>query len=65
DSEEEELDDAVANDIERFEASFNITRRYRLVNRIRRQFLFATFSTAYKAEDLLYDHRPQVHVPSP
>ncbi|KAH9845921.1 Protein tyrosine kinase [Teratosphaeria destructans] len=52
-SEEEELDDAVADDIDRFEASFkNITQRYRLINRIGE----GTFSTVYKAEDLLYDH---------
>jgi len=52
-SEEEELDDAVAEDIQRFEASFkNITQRYRLINRIGE----GTFSTVYKAEDLLYDH---------
>lgn len=52
-SEDEEVDDAVADDIERFEASFkNITQRYRLINRIGE----GTFSTVYKAEDLLYDH---------
>ncbi|KAF2765280.1 kinase-like protein [Teratosphaeria nubilosa] len=52
-SEKEELDDAVADDIERFEASFkDITQRYRLINRIGE----GTFSTVYKAEDLLYDH---------
>ncbi|KAK3067263.1 Cell division control protein 7, partial [Teratosphaeriaceae sp. CCFEE 6253] len=52
-SEEEEVEDAVAEDIQRFEASFkNITQRYRLVNRIGE----GTFSTVYKAEDLLYDH---------
>ncbi|TKA27026.1 hypothetical protein B0A50_05217 [Salinomyces thailandicus] len=52
-SEDEDVDDAVADDIERFEASFkNITQRYRLINRIGE----GTFSTVYKAEDLLYDH---------
>ncbi|KAK0849743.1 Cell division control protein 7 [Friedmanniomyces endolithicus] len=51
--EEEEVEDAVAEDIARFEASFrNITQRYRLINRIGE----GTFSTVYKAEDLLYDH---------
>ncbi|KAK5124542.1 hypothetical protein LTR85_001759 [Meristemomyces frigidus] len=50
---EEEVDETVANDIERFEASFkNITQRYRLINRIGE----GTFSTVYKAEDLLYEH---------
>ncbi|EMC95638.1 hypothetical protein BAUCODRAFT_71150 [Baudoinia panamericana UAMH 10762] len=48
-----EMDDLVADDIARFEASFkNITQRYRLINRIGE----GTFSTVYKAEDLLYDH---------
>ncbi|KAK3618541.1 Cell division control protein 7 [Elasticomyces elasticus] len=51
--EQEEVDEAVAEDIARFEASFkNITQRYRLINRIGE----GTFSTVYKAEDLLYDH---------
>ncbi|KAK0943932.1 Cell division control protein 7 [Friedmanniomyces endolithicus] len=51
--EEEEVEDAVAEDIARFEASFrNITQRYRLINRIGE----GTFSSVYKAEDLLYDH---------
>ncbi|TKA78865.1 hypothetical protein B0A55_03812 [Friedmanniomyces simplex] len=41
-SDEEEVDDAVAEDIARFEASFkNITQRYRLINRIGE----GTFST--------------------
>ena len=53
DDEEEQVDDAVLEDIERFEASFkNITQRYRLINRIGE----GTFSTVYKAEDLLYEH---------
>ena len=51
--EEEEIDDLVLEDMERFEASFkNITQRYRLINRIGE----GTFSTVYKAEDLLYEH---------
>ena len=51
--EEEEIDDAVADDMDRFEASFkNISQRYRLINRIGE----GTFSTVYKAEDLLYEH---------
>ena len=51
--EEEEPDETVADDMERFEASFkNISQRYRLINRIGE----GTFSTVYKAEDLLYDH---------
>jgi len=50
---DEDVDEAVAEDIERFEASFkNITQRYRLINRIGE----GTFSTVYKAEDLLYEH---------
>jgi cell division control protein 7 len=53
DDEEEEIDGVVLEDIERFEASFkNITQRYRLINRIGE----GTFSTVYKAEDLLYEH---------
>lgn len=53
DDDEEEIDDTVIDDIEKFEASFqNITQRYRLINRIGE----GTFSTVYKAEDLLYDH---------
>jgi cell division control protein 7 len=53
DDEDEEVDDAVIDDIQRFEQSFkNITQRYRLINRIGE----GTFSTVYKAEDLLYDH---------
>jgi cell division control protein 7 len=53
DDEDEEVDDAVLDDIQKFEQSFkNITQRYRLINRIGE----GTFSTVYKAEDLLYDH---------
>ncbi|KAI5363901.1 Putative serine/threonine-protein kinase, active [Septoria linicola] len=52
DDEQEQVEDVVLDDIERFEASFkNITKRYRLINRIGE----GTFSTVYKAEDLLYD----------
>ena len=51
--EQEEIDDAVLDDMERFEQSFkNINQRYRLINRIGE----GTFSTVYKAEDLLYEH---------
>nr|POE47969.1 cell cycle serine/threonine-protein kinase hsk1 [Quercus suber] len=50
---DEEVDEAVLEDMERFEASFkNINQRYRLINRIGE----GTFSTVYKAEDLLYEH---------
>ena len=52
DDEQEPVEETVLDDIERFEASFkNITKRYRLINRIGE----GTFSTVYKAEDLLYD----------
>lgn len=52
-SEEEDVDDAVLEDMEKFEHSFkNISQRYRLINRIGE----GTFSTVYKAEDLLYEH---------
>ena len=51
--EEEPVEDSVLEDMERFELSFrNITQRYRLINRIGE----GTFSTVYKAEDLLYEH---------
>lgn len=51
--EQENIDDAVLDDMERFEQSFkNINQRYRLINRIGE----GTFSTVYKAEDLLYEH---------
>ncbi|KAK6440048.1 Cell division control protein 7 [Oleoguttula sp. CCFEE 5521] len=47
---DEEVDENVAEDIRRFEASFKgISQRYRLINRIGE----GTFSTVYKAEDLL------------
>lgn len=49
---EEEIDDDVLEDMERFETHFQtIAQRYRLINRIGE----GTFSTVYKAEDLLYD----------
>lgn len=52
DEEQEEVDDAILDDMDRFEQSFkNIGHRYRLINRIGE----GTFSTVYKAEDLLYD----------
>ncbi|KAF2753740.1 kinase-like protein [Pseudovirgaria hyperparasitica] len=52
-SDEEEVDELVQEDIDRFAASFEgITKQYRLINRIGE----GTFSTVYKAEDLLYDH---------
>ncbi|KAF2724189.1 cell cycle protein kinase-like protein [Polychaeton citri CBS 116435] len=53
DEEEEEVDDQVLEDMEKFESSFrNISKRYRFINRIGE----GTFSTVYKAEDILYDH---------
>ncbi|KAF2857531.1 kinase-like protein [Piedraia hortae CBS 480.64] len=53
DEEEEEIDDAVAEDIRAFKATFkDIDQRYRLISRIGE----GTFSTVYKAEDLLYDY---------
>lgn len=52
-SEDEEVDDATQDDMDRFQASFkNVSQRFRLINRIGE----GTFSTVYKAEDLLYDH---------
>lgn len=52
-SDDEEPDDGVLEDMEAFGHSFkNITQRYRLINRIGE----GTFSTVYKAEDLLYSH---------
>ena len=51
--EDEEVDDAVQDDIDKFEQSFkDISKRYRLINRIGE----GTFSTVYKAEDLLHQH---------
>ncbi|KAK5169011.1 uncharacterized protein LTR77_006320 [Saxophila tyrrhenica] len=51
--EEDGIDHEVLDDMERFEQSFkNISQRYRLINRIGE----GTFSTVYKAEDLLYEH---------
>ncbi|TKX26081.1 serine/threonine-protein kinase-6 [Elsinoe australis] len=53
DDSEEEIEDAVLEDIQNFEQTFrDINKRYRLINRIGE----GTFSTVYKAEDLLYDH---------
>ncbi|KAF2478135.1 kinase-like protein [Lindgomyces ingoldianus] len=52
DSSDEEIEQAVAEDIVRFEDSFvGINKRYRLINRIGE----GTFSTVYKAEDLEYN----------
>ncbi|KAJ5692091.1 hypothetical protein N7462_001514 [Penicillium macrosclerotiorum] len=51
--EEEEVDESVREDMNRLEDTFpGISDRFRLVNRIGE----GTFSTVYKAEDLLYDH---------
>ncbi|SMQ56561.1 unnamed protein product [Zymoseptoria tritici ST99CH_3D7] len=51
--EEEEIDDSVLHDVDQSEQTFqNISQRYRLVHRIGE----GTFSTVYKAEDLLYEH---------
>jgi cell division control protein 7 len=53
DDEEEDIDDCVLQDMDHFEQTFkNINQRYRLINRIGE----GTFSTVYKAEDLLYEH---------
>lgn len=52
-SDDQDVDDAVLEDMEKFEQSFrNIGQRYRLINRIGE----GTFSTVYKAEDLLHEH---------
>ncbi|RDI81771.1 hypothetical protein Vi05172_g8260 [Venturia inaequalis] len=52
DSENEEIEESVAEDMQKFEESFrNINKRFRLINRIGE----GTFSTVYKAEDLHYD----------
>ncbi|CAL5866613.1 uncharacterized protein PFLUO_LOCUS822 [Penicillium psychrofluorescens] len=51
--EEEEVDESVREDMKKLEDTFpGISDRFRLVNRIGE----GTFSTVYKAEDLLYDH---------
>ncbi|OAX80244.1 CDC7 protein kinase [Emergomyces africanus] len=51
-SEQEEVDESVAEDMRKLEGTFKgISSRYRLINRIGE----GTFSTVYKAEDLLYD----------
>ncbi|KAJ5299347.1 hypothetical protein N7476_010904 [Penicillium atrosanguineum] len=53
DYEEEEVDESVREDMNKLEDTFpGISDRFRLVNRIGE----GTFSTVYKAEDLLYDH---------
>ncbi|KAJ5114607.1 hypothetical protein NUU61_000366 [Penicillium alfredii] len=50
---EEEVDESVREDMNKLEDTFpGISDRFRLVNRIGE----GTFSTVYKAEDLLYDH---------
>lgn len=70
DGSDEEVEVSVQEDIARFEQSFkNISTRFRLINRIgegnatshdlilctQSNSLTGTFSTVYKAEDLLYD----------
>ncbi|KAI9837858.1 MAG: hypothetical protein M1819_006792 [Sarea resinae] len=51
DDSDDVVDESVAEDIKRFEQSFKgISNRFRLINRIGE----GTFSTVYKAEDLLY-----------
>ncbi|KAM3072066.1 Cell division control protein 7 [Clarireedia jacksonii] len=53
DESEDTVDPAVAEDIAKFQETFKgITERFRLINRIGE----GTFSTVYKAEDLLYEH---------
>ena len=53
DDDDDDIDEDVLDDMQRFEQSFkNISQRYRLINRIGE----GTFSTVYKAEDLLYEH---------
>ncbi|KAJ6111618.1 hypothetical protein N7523_007679 [Penicillium sp. IBT 18751x] len=53
DYEEEEVDQSVREDMDKLEDTFpGISDRFRLINRIGE----GTFSTVYKAEDLLYDH---------
>jgi cell division control protein 7 len=53
DEEEEEVDDSAREDMKKLEDTFpGISDRFRLVNRIGE----GTFSTVYKAEDLLYNH---------
>ncbi|EAA62990.1 hypothetical protein AN3450.2 [Aspergillus nidulans FGSC A4] len=53
DDQEEEVDEVVLEDMKKLEDNFpGISDRFRLVNRIGE----GTFSTVYKAEDLLYDH---------
>ncbi|KAG4028844.1 hypothetical protein MFRU_019g01300 [Monilinia fructicola] len=53
DESDDAVDPATAEDIAKFEATFKgIKDRFRLINRIGE----GTFSTVYKAEDLLYEH---------
>ncbi|TEY87398.1 hypothetical protein BOTCAL_0002g00040 [Botryotinia calthae] len=53
DESDDAVDAATAEDIAKFEATFKgIKDRFRLINRIGE----GTFSTVYKAEDLLYEH---------
>ncbi|KAJ8063969.1 hypothetical protein OCU04_007815 [Sclerotinia nivalis] len=53
DGSDDAVDAATAEDIAKFEATFKgIKDRFRLINRIGE----GTFSTVYKAEDLLYEH---------
>ncbi|KAL1962795.1 hypothetical protein VTN77DRAFT_9164 [Rasamsonia byssochlamydoides] len=50
---EEEVDESVKEDMRKLEETFpGISEQFRLINRIGE----GTFSTVYKAEDLLYDH---------
>ncbi|KAF2101885.1 kinase-like protein [Rhizodiscina lignyota] len=52
DESDEEVEESVAEDMAKFEESFNeINGKYRLINRIGE----GTFSTVYKAEDLRYN----------
>ncbi|WEW60384.1 Cell division control protein 7 [Emydomyces testavorans] len=54
-SDEEETDESVIDDMKKLENSFEgISERYRLIRRIG-EVAQGTFSTVYKAEDLLYD----------
>lgn len=53
DNEDEAVEASVKEDMRKLEDTFKgISKRYRLINRIGE----GTFSTVYKAEDLLYDH---------
>ncbi|KAL0637766.1 Cell division control protein 7 [Maublancomyces gigas] len=49
----DKIDPSVAEEMENFEATFRgFSKRFRLINKIGE----GTFSSVYKAEDLLYDH---------